>query len=364
MRELIPRKQIVDLPVYQPGKPIEEVKKQLGLNKVVKLASNENPFGCSPRAKEAILSELDRLAYYPDGGAIKLRTELARFLGVEREQVIVGNGSDELLMLTTRAYLEPGARTVMATPTFPVYKTTSTIEGAEVIEVPLTDGTHDLDAMLAQIDERTRVVWICNPNNPTGTIVSEEALRSFLDRAPSSTLVVIDEAYYEYVTDQTYPNSLALLRDYPNIIVFRTFSKIYGLARLRIGYGVASEDVIDKINRVREPFNTSGLAQAAALAALGDQSFVEECRDLNKLGQEQLYRGFDELGLNYYRTNGNFVLVETGKNGNDIFESLLKRGFIVRSGVPLGFPTAIRVTIGSESQNAGLLQALGEVLAL
>ncbi|RKD25716.1 histidinol-phosphate transaminase [Ammoniphilus oxalaticus] len=360
---MIPKKQIVDLPVYQPGKPISEVTAELGLKEIVKLASNENPFGCSPRVKEALQPLLDRLAYYPDGGSMELRAKLAAFLGVDEDRLIFGNGSDELLMLTTRAYLEPGLNTVMATPTFSVYKTTSTVEGAEVIEVPLQDGRHDLPAMLAAINDKTRIVWICNPNNPSGTIVSEQELRQFLDQAPATTLVALDEAYYEYVTDASYPQSLDLLNEYPNVIVYRTFSKIYGIAGLRMGYGVASADVIDKINRVREPFNTSSVAQTAAIAAIADQDFVNTCREVNDKGREQLYRGFDQLGLSYYRTQGNFILVETGQNGNEIFDALLKKGYIIRSGVPLGFPTSIRVTIGSEAQNAGFLQALGEVLA-
>lgn len=359
---MIAKTQIVDLPVYQPGKPIDEVKRELGLDKIVKLASNENPFGSSPKVKEAIVSQLDQLAIYPDGAAMELREALADFLGVNGDQLVFGNGSDELLMLTSRAYLQPGSNAVMATPTFSVYKTTATIEGAEAIEVPLKDGVHDLEGILAKINDQTRVVFVCNPNNPSGTFNQQEEIREFLNKVPKTTLVVLDEAYYEYVTDETYPQSLPMLADYPNLLILRTFSKIYGLAALRIGYGIASPDIIDKLNRVREPFNTNSLAQKAAMAAIQDQEFVRQCRETNAAGREQLYAAFEQMGLFYYRSQGNFILVETGKNGNDVFQALLKKGYIIRSGVPLGFPTAIRVTVGNREQNEGFIEALREVL--
>jgi histidinol-phosphate aminotransferase len=359
---LIPKKQIVGLPVYQPGKPIEEVKRELGLDRIIKLASNENPFGSSPNVKSALIEELDTLSLYPDGAAMELRSKLSAFLGVDGGQLIFGNGSDELVMLTARAYLQPGTNTVMANPTFSVYKTTATIEGADVIEVPLVDGVHDLSAMLEAIDEQTRVVWVCNPNNPSGTMVGEEELVSFLKQVPSSVLVVLDEAYYEYVTDKNYPNSIRLLPDYPNVIILRTFSKIYGLAALRIGYGIAAPAIIDSLNRVREPFNTSRLAQRAAIAALADQAFVNRCKQANEEGKVWIGNALDEMGLQYFPTQGNFILVETGRNGNELFQALLQKGIIIRSGVALGFPTAIRVTIGSQEQNEAFIQALREVL--
>jgi histidinol-phosphate aminotransferase len=360
---MIPKSQIVDLPVYQPGKPIDEVKKELGLDRIIKLASNENPYGYSKQVKQALIAEMDQLAIYPDGASMDLRAELANFLGVKGEELVFGNGSDELVMLTSRAYLQPGTNTVMATPTFSVYKTTSTVEGADVIEVPLKDGVHDLDQMLAKINDQTRVVWICNPNNPSGTINTEPEIISFLKRVPSTAVVVLDEAYNEYVTDKAYPETIKWIHDFPNLLILRTFSKIYGLAGLRIGYGIASPDIIDKINRVREPFNTNKLAQRAAIAAIRDQEFVQMCKEANALGREQLYKAFDELGLSYYPSQGNFVLVETGRDGNDIFQGLLQKGIIVRSGVFLGFPTAIRVTVGDQEQNDAFIQALREVLS-
>jgi histidinol-phosphate aminotransferase len=355
---MIPKSQIVNLPVYEPGKPIEDVKRELGLTEVIKLASNENPFGCSPKVKEAIAAELDSLPIYPDGACLELRSAVASFLNVKEEQLLFGNGSDEVVMLIARAYLQPGTNTVMANPTFSVYKTNATIEGADAIEVPCIDGAHDLDGMLAHINEQTRVVWVCNPNNPTGKMIAEDELVRFLDQVPKHVLVVLDEAYVEYVTSEAFPKSIQLLEKYKNIIVLRTFSKIYGLAALRVGYGVASEEVIDKLNRVREPFNVNHLAQKAAVAALADQQFVANCKAANVEGLAQVYAGLDELGVPYYRSETNFVYVMPGGNTREIFQEMLKLGVIIRA-----FPQAIRITIGSKEENEKMLAALKTVLA-
>ncbi|MCF6093374.1 histidinol-phosphate transaminase [Microaerobacter geothermalis] len=359
---LKPKERIVNLPVYQPGKPIEDVKREYGLSEVIKLASNENPFGCSPLAKEAIGLAAQHLEIYPDGASVELTKALAKKLGVQTSQIIFGNGSDEVIVLITRAYLQPGTNTVMATPTFPIYKTNSIIEGAEVREVPLKDGAHDLNGMLEQIDENTRVVWICNPNNPSGTIVGKEELRTFLHAISKNTVVVFDEAYYEYVESSNYPESIDWINEYPNLIILRTFSKIYGLAALRIGYGVANAALIDHLNRVREPFNTTSLSQKAALAALQDTHFVEECRHKNTIGKKQLYEGFQRLGLSYLPSEANFILVDVGRPAGYVFQSLLKKGIIVRSGESLGFPTSLRITVGSEDQNLKLLDNLEQIL--
>ncbi|AMA73563.1 MULTISPECIES: histidinol-phosphate transaminase [Aneurinibacillus] len=355
---MIPKTRIVNLPVYEPGKPIEDVKRELGLTEVIKLASNENPFGCSPRVKETIVSQLDNLPIYPDGACLELRSALASFLNVKEEELIFGNGSDEIVMLLARAYLEPGTNTIMAAPTFVVYKTNATIEGAEVIEVPCVEGKHDLNGMLAKVNENTRVVWVCNPNNPTGTIVTEEELIRFLDQVPEHVLVVLDEAYVEYVKDDAFPRSLELLRKYKNLIILRTFSKIYGLAALRVGYGIAAEEIIDKLNRVREPFNVNHLGQKAALAALADQEFVARCKAANMEGLEQVYAGLDEIGVPYYRSETNFVYAIVERDTKEVFQEMLKQGVIIRA-----FPQAIRVTIGSKEQNEKMLAALKAVLA-
>ncbi|QWU14623.1 histidinol-phosphate aminotransferase [Paenibacillus sophorae] len=356
-----PKPHIVGLPVYKPGKPIEEVKKEYGLEEVIKLASNENPYGSSPSAKAAIQAELDNLSLYPDGSAAELTASLASRLGVSSDNIIFGCGSDEIIALIARAFFLPGDETIMADQTFSVYKSNADIEGAVSIEVPLVQGTHDLDGMLARITDKTKVIWICNPNNPTGTIVSGPALTAFLDAVPDRVMVVLDEAYCEYVTDPSYSDGVKLLDRYPNLVVLRTFSKIYGLAALRIGYGVARPEIIKLINQVREPFNTSRLAQAAAVAALGDQDYVEECRRLNSAGLVQLQGEFKRLGLEYFPAHGNFIMVDVRMSALDIFELLLRKGVIVRAGHRL-YPTYIRVTIGSQEQNQVFIEALEAAL--
>ncbi|ANS74848.1 histidinol-phosphate aminotransferase [Paenibacillus yonginensis] len=356
-----PKPQIVNLPVYQPGKPIEEVKKELGLEEVIKLASNENPYGSSPKALEAVRAELANISLYPDGSAAELAQALAAHLGVEQDQLIFGCGSDEVICLIARAFFLPGDENIMADQTFSVYKSNADIEGAVSIEVPLKDGVHDLEAMLAAVTERTKVIWICNPNNPTGTIIPSDELKAFLERVPERVMVVLDEAYYEYVTDETYPNGIPLISQYKNVVVLRTFSKIYGLASLRIGYGVGDASVIKLINQVREPFNTSRFAQAAALAALNDQSFIADCRRKNREGIEYLNREFDRLGLNYFPAHGNFIMVDVRTSAVEMFQALLKLGIIIRSGFGK-YPNYIRVSVGTEEQNRKFIAALERVL--
>ncbi|BAU28884.1 histidinol-phosphate aminotransferase [Aneurinibacillus soli] len=354
---MIPKSQIVTLPVYEPGKPIEDVKRELGLTEVIKLASNENPFGCSPKVKEAITAQLDSLSIYPDGACLELGAAVASHLNVSQEQLMFGNGSDEIVMLITRAYLQPGMNTVMATPTFSVYKTNATIEGADVIEVPCIDGDHDLDGMMASINWDTRVLWICNPNNPTGKTINKDKLTALLKQVPEHVLVVLDEAYVEYVKDADFPNALELIKEHKNLIVLRTFSKIYGIAALRVGYGLADESIIDKLNRVREPFNVNSLAQKAALAALADQEFVAKCKQANTEGLAQVYAALDEIGLAYYPSETNFVYILPERNPREIFEAMMSKGVIIRA-----FPQAIRVTIGSRDENEKMIAALKSVL--
>ncbi|MBY9081664.1 histidinol-phosphate transaminase [Paenibacillus sp. HN-1] len=356
-----PKPHIVDLPVYKPGKPIEEVQKEYGLQKVIKLASNENPYGSSPSAKAAILAELDNLYLYPDGSAAELTSAVASHLGVKGENIIFGCGSDEIIALIARAFFLPGDETIMADQTFSVYKSNADIEGAVGIEVPLVNGTHDLAAMLAAVTDKTKVIWVCNPNNPTGTFVPEAELMSFLNAVPERVMVVLDEAYFEYATDLSYPDGIKLLDRYPNLVVLRTFSKIYGLAALRIGYGIGSPGIIKLINQVREPFNTSRIAQAAALAALGDKEYVKECRQLNADGRLQLQAEFQRLGLNHFPSQGNFIMVDVRVPASELFESLLRKGVIVRAGHRL-YPTWIRVTVGSQEQNKAFIAALEAAL--
>lgn len=333
---------------YKPGKQIDEVKKEYGLDKIVKLASNENPFGFSPQVKNQLPKLIEQLEKYPDGYSASLRTKVAEFLNVSEEHLIFGNGSDEIVQIICRTFLEPGANTVMATPTFPQYKHNALIEGAEVREVPLSEGHHNLEAMLEQVDENTRVLWLCTPNNPTGVHISEESVRGVLDKCPNHVLVVMDEAYYEYMETTDAFESISALKQYNNLMVLRTFSKAYGLAGLRVGYGVASKELIATLEPAREPFNTSTIGQAAALLALDDQNFIQETTKENSRNKNALMSFLDDLQVDYYPSEANFVLVHLPVSGDEMFDHLLSKGFIVRSGEALGLPNSIRLTIGKK----------------
>jgi histidinol-phosphate aminotransferase len=356
-----PKPNIVHLPVYQPGKPVEDVKRELGLSEVIKLASNENPYGASPKAREAIAREIANISIYPDGAAVELTAAVARHHGVQPEQIIFGAGSDEIIMMIARAFLTPGDETIMAESTFPQYKHNAQIENAVIIEVALKEGTHDLRAMLDKVTDKTKIIWVCNPNNPTGTIVTSDELEWFLAKVPSSVMVVLDEAYCEYLEDPSFPDGLKLVKKYPNVITLRTFSKIYGLASLRIGYGIGRPALIRSINQVREPFNTSRFAQAAALAALGDQAFIEQCRRANLEGLRTLRAAFERLGLKSFPAHGNFIMVDMRRPATEVFDALLRKGVIVRAG-HRGYPNHIRITVGNPEQNAKVIAALETVL--
>lgn len=356
------KQQIVDMKAYQPGKPMEEVKKEFGLEEVVKLASNENPYGFSPKVKALLASDHSDHAIYPDGYAQILRTAVAKHLNVNETQLLFGNGSDDLIAIVTRALLYPGVNTVMATPSFSQYRHNAEVEGAEVREVPLAKGMHDLTAMLDEIDENTSVVWVCNPNNPTGTIVSDAELQDFLKKVPKEVLVVLDEAYYEYVNSSDYKDTLSYVNEYPNVIILRTFSKAYGLASFRVGYGIAQEEVISKLDPVRAPFNNTILSQKVATVALADQAFIEECKEKNEIGKKQFEQFCEKHGLNYYPSQTNFILFEVKADSDVVFKEMMKRGFIIRSGNALGISDYIRVTIGTEEQNDKFLSLLEEVL--
>ncbi|MBM6619854.1 histidinol-phosphate transaminase [Bacillus suaedaesalsae] len=360
---MIIKQQLETLTPYQPGKPIEEVKAMYGLDKIVKLASNENPFGSSPQVQKAIQKSLNEVTLYPDGYASQLREKLALFLDVAPNQLIFGNGSDEVIQILCRALLSRDTNTVMATPTFPQYKHNAVIEGAEIREIELCNGQHDLEGMLSVIDEKTRIVWVCSPNNPTGTLTDKNNLLSFIEKVPATTLIVLDEAYYEYVESNLKLDSVTLLDQYKNVMILRTFSKIYGLASLRIGYGIGNAEFINAIETVREPFNTSRFAQAAAIAAISDQEFVAACREKNRLGLQQFIQFCVENELAYYPSQGNFLLIDFKSiQGNEVFQYLLERGFIVRSGNALGFPTCVRITVGSTEDNQSIISLLTTML--
>lgn len=354
--------QLVGLTPYQPGKPIEEVKRELGLEKITKLASNENPFGCSEKVKEAIKESLDELALYPDGYARNMREKIAQYLAVDEHQLIFGNGSDELIAILCTAFLSPGKNTVMANPSFSQYSHNAVLQGAEIRMIENVNGEHDLDGMLKAIDENTAIVWVCSPNNPTGTYINEEMLLQFIKAVPEHVLIVVDEAYNEYVVADDYPNTLTFLNDYPNLLVLRTFSKAYGLAALRVGYGVGNPELIKALDPARGPFNTSRIAQAAITAAVDDQEFIRNCITANREGLEQFYQFCKEQELHYFPSQANFILIDFKRSGQEVFDYLLRKGFIVRSGTALGYPTFVRITVGSREQNEEIIQALTEML--
>ncbi|MFZ0475902.1 MAG: histidinol-phosphate transaminase [Halobacillus sp.] len=351
-----------DMKPYKPGKGIEEVKKEYGLERIVKLASNENPFGFSPKVKQELPELITNLEIYPDGYAAAVRRKVAEFINVNDNQLIFGNGSDEVVQIICRTFLEPGANTIMAAPTFPQYRHNALIEGAEVREVPLVDGHHDLEEMLRQIDSQTRVLWICTPNNPTGVHIESEKLKAVMDACPDHVLVVLDEAYYEYLETDDYFDSLAALDNYTNLIVLRTFSKAYGLAGLRIGYGVGHPDVIRMLEPSREPFNTTTVSQAAAILALDDQQFLKMSLEENKKNKRALMKFCDENGLSYYDSQANFLLIHLPFSGDEMFQHLLAKGFIVRSGEALGLPNTIRLTIGRSEDMAVIQEEMKQKL--
>ncbi|MUV37846.1 Histidinol-phosphate transaminase [Lentibacillus sp. JNUCC-1] len=353
------KEQMLHLRAYQPGKSIEEVKREYNLNNIVKLASNENPYGYSPMVDTALNNFGDSFRFYPDGSAQTLREKTAGFLDVDQNQLIFTNGTDELVQIVSRALLEPGKNTVMPTPTFPQYKHNAVIEGAEVREVPVVEGRHDLSKMLAAIDDETAIVWLCSPNNPTGIYMPQTELRTFMDSVPSDVLVVLDEAYYEYVDDPD--DSLALIDVYPNLLITRTFSKGYGLASFRVGYGISTAENISRLEPARPPFNTNALGQLAAAAALDDPDFVAESRQANAEEKEKYYQFCQRHGLSYFPTQGNFILIDLQCDGDFAAEFLLRRGLIVRSGAVLGFPTCARITIGTKDQNEQVRHAIDEL---
>lgn len=356
------KQQIHGMKAYQPGKPIEEVKKMFGLSEVVKLASNENPFGCSPKVTAFLQADTTNHAIYPDGYAQNLRTAMAKHLNVKETQLIFGNGSDDLIAIITRSLLYPGVNTVMAYPSFSQYWHNAEIEGAEVRKIPTVNGAHDLPAMLAAIDENTSVVWVCSPNNPTGVVVTDAQLQAFLKAVPEDVLVVLDEAYVEYITHPEHKETLPYIDQYPNLILLRTFSKAYGLASFRLGYGIAQEHIIAKLDPVRAPFNNTVLSQAVGIIALEDQQFIADCVEKNEKGKKQFVAFCEKHDLKYYPSDTNFLLFEVKADSDIVFQELMKRGFIIRSGKALGEPGFIRVTIGTEEQNAAFLQHLEEVL--
>jgi histidinol-phosphate aminotransferase len=348
---------------YQPGKPIAELAREMGLDerKIVKLASNENPLGISPKARAAIKKELAGLGRYPDGNAFELKAALSRRYGVPPESIVVGNGSNDLLEMVAGAFLAPGRAAVYSQHAFAVYPLATQARGAKSIVVPAKNYGHDLAAMLAAVTPDTRVVFIANPNNPTGTFVPGRELENFLARAPRDLAVVVDEAYTEYLPPELRYDSVAWLAKYPNFILTRTFSKVYGLAGLRVGFGFMHPGVAELLNRVRQPFNVNSLALAAAVAALEDRKFVAKSYKMNRAGMAKLERGLAKLGLETIPSCANFVAFRAPR-AKAVYQELLRRGVIVRPVAGYDMPDHLRVTVGTPKENAKFLKALKAVL--
>jgi len=364
VKKRLAKDSILSIRPYEPGKPIEEVSRELGIPEpdIIKMASNENPLGPSPLGIRAIKEFADQVHLYPDGGCYYLKIDLAEHLKVKPENLIIGNGSNEILQIIADTFLEPDDEVIYSEGAFVVYELVTKVIGAEAIIVDMKNYTHDLDAMADRITNRTRVIFIANPNNPTGTMVTADEVGRLMKKTPENVLVVFDEAYYEYVTRSDYPQTLRYIHDGRMVITLRTFSKIYGLAGLRIGYGISRPDIIEVMNKVRQPFNVSSIAQAAARASLKDKDHVEKSIKVNREGKEYLYRELKRISLDCVPSEANFILVHLDKPGSEVMSQLLKEGVIVRPVAGYGFPNSVRVTIGTPEQNERLISSLEKVL--
>ncbi len=347
---------------YQPGKPIAELERELGITGIVKLASNENPLGCSPKARAAMQEAIKSIALYPDGNGYELKAALSRHFGVEHARIVLGNGSNDMLELAARAFLTVGDKAVYSAHAFAVYPLAIQCVGATGIKVPAIKFGHDLPAMLkAAVESRAKLVFIANPNNPTGTFLSAADLLQFLRALPAHVLVVLDEAYNEDLPHECRYDSVAWLKEFPNLVISRTFSKAYGLAGLRVGYAFADAQVADMMNRVRQPFNVNSVAQAAAAAALADDAFVRQTHEMNQRGMEQITAGLRQLGLEYIPSCGNFISFHVG-DGMKIYRRLLELGVIVRPVANYEMAQYLRVSIGTGPENQKFLAALRQAI--
>ena len=356
-------KGVQGLQPYQPGKPIEELERELGISNIVKLASNENPMGPSEKVVAAITNAVADISRYPDGSAFALKEKLSQLHGVTSDQITIGSGSSEVLELTARIFLGAGESAIVSQHAFVVYRLYIQSLAAKAIVVPASDWGHDLEAMADAIDDKVRIIFIANPNNPTGTHVTFSAIEAFLSRVPTNVIVLLDEAYFEYVSLAEYATGVPLISKYPNLVVTRTFSKAYGLAALRIGYSISHPDIADLLNRLRPPFNVTTPALDGALAALEDQPYLVESRRVNSEGMHQLTTGLEALGLKYIPSVGNFITFELPEGSMGMYEALLRKGVIVR---PIGvyeMPNHLRVSIGLPEENEKFLTALKVLLA-
>lgn len=353
---------VQNLASYTPGKPIEELEREKGIKESVKLASNENPLGPSPKALKAISGIIMKINRYPDGRSFYLKERLARKLNVKEENIILGNGSNEIIELIIRTFMEPGKEAISAEPTFLLYRKMVQAVGGKNIIVPLKKFVYDLGTMAEKISSRTRIIFINNPNNPTGMIIRKTDFENFLSRVPESVLVIVDEAYFEYVTDEKYPNPLEYQDTGKMIVALRTFSKIYGLAGLRIGYGITRQDIIKYMDKVRQPFNINSLAQAGALAALDDEDHINKSLEINQGGLKYLYQELDGLGVEYLPTQSNFFLINLHRDCREVYEALLAEGVIVRSMDAYGLNEYIRLSVGLPRENERFIEAFKKVI--
>ena len=360
--ESLANEHILGIAPYEPGKPIEELERELGIAHPIKLASNENPLPPSDRVQKAIMAALPSLNRYPDGSGFYLRQALAKRHGVGQDQVLLGNGSNELLELLVRTFLKPGDEAVVPHPSFVVYPMIVQAAGGIRVMVMLKDHRLDLDAMARAVTPLTKMVFIANPNNPTATIVTADEVRHFLARIPPRTIVVFDEAYTEFAQGPDFPDTIEYVKEGRKVVVLRTFSKAASLAGLRVGYAVADPDAVALMNRIRQPFNVNSLAQTAALAALDDEPHVLECVRMIEAGRHFLYDEFKRLGITYVPSRANFILVDVGRSASDIYQKLLHEGVIVRPLTPFGMETALRITVGTPEENRKLIKALRRVL--
>jgi histidinol-phosphate aminotransferase len=356
------REGIEDLVPYPPGKPIEELERELGIRNSIKLASNENPLGPSPLAVQAIREKLQTLHRYPDGSGYYLKHKLSQKCGLSPAQIILGNGSNELIELMVRTFLTAGEHAIQPFPTFLVYEKMVRAAGGRITSVPLSDFKIDLEGILAAVTPKTKIIFLSNPNNPTGSALTEEEIKNFLNRIPHKIMIAMDEAYVEFVSDVRVASGARLLGEFPLLFVLRTFSKLYGLAGLRIGYGFGNAEVIDYMNRVRQPFNANSLAQAAATAALDDEAFVSRTLALIREGLEYLCRCVGELGIEYVPSQTNFFLIKVKPGGRTVYEKMLREGVIVRSMESYGLPEYIRVNVGLPEENERFVTTLKKVL--
>jgi histidinol-phosphate aminotransferase len=361
--ERLARKGILKIASYIPGKSIEEVQKEFGAKKWIKLASNENLLGPSPKAVAAIRKELPNIYLYPEGPCTILRKALAKKFSLPESVVVISNGADNLILMIACAFVDEGDEVIMADPTFSVYTNVTQIMGGRPIQVRLKDFTHDLDGMLRKVNRKTKLVFICNPNNPTGTIVSQESFNHFLSKLPKRVIVVLDEAYGDFVEDPFYPNGVDSIKEGRQMILLRTFSKVYGLAGLRIGYAFGRGDLVDCLYQVRDPFPVHRLAQVAAVAALRDEDHVTKSIQLVYEGRRYLYRELDRLGIFYVPSQANFVFIDFERDSGEVFRAFLKEGIIIRPGRIWGYRTSARVTIGRMEDNRRFIKALKKILS-